>query len=92
MRPEHLYRNMVATLDKQGAGSALVSWTVEGRRANGDPWSLTRTNRFTSGRDIAGAAADDLFENLLLLDDNGFENVKFTSVDMNATMGGAVRA
>ena len=92
--PEHLYRNMVVTLDKQGAGSAVVSWTVKGRRANGDrgACSFSRTNRFASSRDIAGAAADDLFQNLILLDDNAFENVKFTSVDMDSTVGGAVRA
>lgn len=90
--PEHLYRNMIYALDKQGAGNAVVSWTINGRRANGDPWSFSRTNQFASSRDIAGAAADDLFQNLILLDENGFETVKFTSVDIDSTVGGAVRA
>ena len=90
--PEHLYENMVVTLDKEGTGNALVSWTVKGRHANGDPWTLTRTNRFVSTRDIAGAASDDLFQNLITIDDNPFEDVRYTSVDITSTVSATVRA
>lgn len=88
--PEHFYENMVVTLDKQGSGSALVNWTVKGRRANGDPWTLTRTNRFASTGDIAGVAADDLYQNLSTLDANPFEDVRFTSVDITSTATAAI--
>ncbi len=88
--PEHLYQNMLVTLDKEGSGSALVSWTVNGRRANGDPWTLSRTNRFASTRDIANTAADDLFQNLLSIDDNTFEDVRYTSVDITSTVSSVV--
>lgn len=90
--PQHLYENMVVALDKEGPGNALVTWTVQGKHPNGDPWTLTRTNRFSSGGDIANAAAEDIFENLLAIDQNSFEPVKYTSVDITATVAGAIRA
>jgi hypothetical protein len=89
---EHLYRNVVTTFNQQGPGSALVHWTVNGRDADGDPWSLDRTNRFSSDGDIGGATADDMFFHLSALFQNGLEKVKFSSVSVDVTVIEARRA
>lgn len=89
---EHLYLNVISTFDKQGPGSALVHWTVNGKDANGDHWSLERSNRFASGGDIAGTTADDIYFNLSTLYANGFEKVKFSSISIDASVSDGVRA
>jgi hypothetical protein len=83
---EHLFQNLVVTADQRGAGSATVHWTVNGTDASGDAWSLDRTNRFSTEGDIAGAVADDFYFHLGALFQNGFEQVKFSSISADASV------
>lgn len=73
-------------------GTAEVSWTIEGLRADGSPWSVTRANRHASQYDLS---TESILESALyaqLLHDNPFEKVRVTRVDHTASAGGPYRA
>lgn len=82
----HLAENITATADTAGGGSARISWIVEGTRANGDSWTLTRSNRYASRTDIARESTIEFATGLDLLATNPFEDVRFTAIRAEATV------
>jgi hypothetical protein len=82
----HMFSNIDVTYDRIGAGSSLLSWKVTGTRASGGTWQLTRGNRFVSDFDISWASLFELDSQLYAIAFNRFENVEFTSVDVDATI------
>ncbi len=66
------------------AGSARARWTVSGLRQNGNPWSYTNTNRFANTFDVASEAAFAIYDELSAIQNNPYEDITFTSVEIRA--------
>jgi len=82
----HTAANIDSTFDLIGRGSAELEWTVSGTRRFGEPWTMTRTNRFVSFNDIAFGAVDELLSQLAQLHDNGSERIRFTGLDVETNV------
>jgi hypothetical protein len=88
----HFFSNIDTVFDKIGAGSSTVTYRVNGTRADGSPWRLTRTNMYASDFDLSIESSFELLNNLYLIADNPFERVEFTGVQANATVQEDVQA
>ena len=73
-------------LDRIGAGTSKVSFTIEG---DGLPGPLSRGNMFYSASDIAAASLGELWEALDLVDQNEFADPLFTRVAFTIEVGEA---
>ena len=89
--PLHLLSNSDVVFDQIGDGSSLVSWTIRGKRRNGNPWQLEYTNRYASQFDISFQSAFQLADQLATINDNPFEAIRFTSVQIDATLDDTFR-
>ncbi len=87
----HLLVNIDSVFDQIGEGSSGVTFTVNGEREDGTPFTLTRSNVFASEWDIAYESIFELEEYLYLLRYNGFEEVTFDDVDIEADVDSEVR-
>lgn len=67
-------------------GTATVSWTATGRTASGQPWALTRSNRYASSEDITFEASGEVSQQLATITTNRFEAVELTGVELTATV------
>ena len=79
----HAFVNIDSTFDQISGGSSTVAWHVTGTRADGEPWELTRSNAFASDFDISIESSLELYGQLAQLLDNPFEEIRFTSVDVD---------
>ena len=82
----HVYLNILVTMDEYSEGSADVTWTIHGTRADGSAWSFERSNLYTSRYSIADQAPYELLSDLYALYYNDFEEVEFTGIDIDATV------
>jgi hypothetical protein len=82
----HLLANQDRVFDAYGGGSALVGWTVNGRRADGSPWQLVRTDRFASKGDLSFEPYMDIYDQLSRLQLNDIEDVEINRVRTTSTM------
>jgi hypothetical protein len=80
----HLFYDIEAVADSEGPASAAVRWTIRGRRANGDPFTVYRGNRYASQSVVAFGPVDDINNDLNALISNQFEDVAIDSVQMSA--------
>jgi SpoIVB peptidase S55 len=88
----HSFANIDATFDQISGGSSTMSWTLQGTRgASGKPWSLTRSNRFTSEQDISYGSVDELIRMLLILGRQNLVEVEFGDVDIEVSVERTVR-
>jgi hypothetical protein len=87
----HLLANADVIFDQLGAGSSQVSWTINGVRANGQPWHLNYSNLYASPFDISFESIFQMGNQLAYIQDNPFEAVRFTSVDINAAFDDTFR-
>jgi hypothetical protein len=76
-------------LDRQGKGRAQASWTIKGTRANGTPFSLTRSDLFANPSDISSETADAVASDVDAIANNDSEQVKISSVDVASTLSDA---
>jgi len=90
--PFHLYADMISAIDAENAGSSAIKWTALGHDGDGNPWSLTRTNRFASGGDIEIASVFELQDDLFAILDNPFTDVTFDSVHIDASVTSTIKA
>ncbi len=67
------------------AAACRSGWTVTGT-AGGEPFSLTRNNRFADPSDISFASTDEMFGYLATIVQNPFTEVKFNTIDMTAAV------
>jgi hypothetical protein len=75
-----VYGDMLATLQKYGAGTAKFGYAIYGRRDGGATFQLHRTDEVTSGFDVAYQTADDLYIPLARLMHNPYQHVQINRV------------
>lgn len=73
-------------LDRQGRGTAAASWTVTGERRDGSPFTLKRTDVYTSGSDVASAPVAPLAMAVYSLLENETEAVTITGISTSTTL------
>lgn len=83
----HLLANADRVLDSIGGGTATVRWTFDGTRADGSPWTFTRSDRFASHRDITFESVYESYQQMSQILHNDFERVQVTDVHYRATYG-----
>jgi hypothetical protein len=74
------------------SGTSEVEWTINGVKADGSTWSVTRDNRHADDWDLS---TESLIEPAIyseLLHNNPFEEVRLTSIDYEASAGSPYRA
>jgi hypothetical protein len=69
-----------ATFDRIGGGAILQTWTIEGRRGDGSPFSVSRTNRYSNRWDVTFEAIWDLLIDVYRIQENRFEHVTFDRI------------
>ena len=89
--PQHLYADMISVTDREGPGTAVLKITVNGERANGDPWTLIVADRIASGFSIQYESARELDSLLGRITDAATEDVRITRVRVEAKVEEAVR-
>ena len=82
----HLLAVQDRAIDRVGKGTAETRWTIEGKRADGTPFKLNRSNTYADPYDVSSTTAFALADNLSTLIDNGGEKITITSVDTHSTM------
>jgi hypothetical protein len=82
----HMFTNIDVTFDKIGEGSSALSWTFTGVTESGRSWSLERSNMYISEFDISFGSLFEMADELYMLENNGFEPIEFTGVDVDATV------
>ena len=82
----HLFSNIDTTFDAIGAGHSRVAWSVTGLDESGEPWSLSRSNLYSSGLDISVDSSFEVLNQLSRLLNNRFTEIDFTSVELDATV------
>jgi hypothetical protein len=78
--------------DPSFGGTSAVDWTVEGRRADGSGFSVSRENHHASLDDLSSASLAEVAGTVQELSDNPFEEVEVTDVTYAATAGSPYRA
>ncbi|MDQ1602225.1 MAG: hypothetical protein QOE01_70 [Actinomycetota bacterium] len=82
----HLLSNFDRVFDQVGPGSSTMTWTAHGRRADGSPWEVSRTNQFADQFDISFGSIFELFDDLSTIQSNPFEKVTVDGVDVSASI------
>jgi hypothetical protein len=83
--------NQDVVFDHVGKGSALVHFTVEGM-ADGEPFTLVRTNRFASAYDISYEAIFEMADDVYTLLHNKFADVTIDAVRITTQLDPTYRA
>ena len=86
----HLSGNLLMTMDEYSEGSAALDWAIHGTDADGDAWSLERSNIYSSEWGIADEATFELTNAMNAILFNRFEDVEFTSVNVEGTADDAI--
>jgi len=87
-----LLANQDRMLDSIGEGSALVHFTVSGTTGSGEPFTLARTNRYSSVWDISYQTIFELGGYVWEVLENRFTKVTFTDIDVRVTVDEDPRA
>jgi hypothetical protein len=87
----HMFTNIDSVFDQISQGGSSVTWTIQGTRESGAPWTLARENKFVSEFDISFGSLFELEEFLYLLLFNDFEEVEITSVDVDVSVEEAIK-
>ncbi|HEX2293994.1 MAG TPA: SpoIVB peptidase S55 domain-containing protein [Actinomycetota bacterium] len=82
----HLVYNIDSIFDQYSGGSASLSWTIQGEGETTGPFTLTRSNLYADEFDVSFGSSFEMMGNLFSLLGNEFEEVRFTSVDVDATV------
>ncbi|MDQ3983315.1 MAG: hypothetical protein M3271_11615 [Actinomycetota bacterium] len=82
----HLIANMDSTFDQFSGGSSTLTWTITGEGETTGPFTLSRSNLYASEFDVSFESSFEILGNLFTLLGNDFEEVRFTGVDIDASM------
>jgi len=75
-----LYNMLNKTLDRSGAGTAKITYTISPR--NGEQKSLTRTNMFYSSESISEKTVDEFYNVIDVLMNNRFINYEIADINV----------
>ncbi len=75
-----LYNMLNKTLDRSGAGTAKITYTITPR--NGEQKPLTRTNMFYSSESISEKTVDEFYNVIDVLMNNRFINYEITDINV----------
>ena len=81
--------NYDSTFDKVGRGQATSSWTITGTRAGGVPFTITRSNRWSSLGDISVQPLDEVAGTVDALSAVDTEPVTIKTVTFTSTVESA---
>jgi hypothetical protein len=88
----HAFSNIDSVFDQISGGSSRISWTIRGtREPSGKHWSVTRSNRWVSNRDISFASVSELFNTLETLDHQKLARIQFSGVHIDVEVRQATR-
>jgi hypothetical protein len=80
----HVLSNLDAVFDGVGKGSGSMSWTLDGTRGDGTPFSVQRSDLYASKGDLTFMTALDQYFSLLELQYQNFEDITIDKVDTTA--------
>ncbi|NND12417.1 MAG: CHRD domain-containing protein, partial [Acidimicrobiia bacterium] len=80
----HIFANIDSVFDAVGEGSSEIVFTIEGLRADGSPFSVDRTNLYSSMFDISFESAFELPTYLSLLLFNAYEDVSISGIGIES--------
>ncbi|WP_109507036.1 hypothetical protein [Nocardioides speluncae] len=72
--------------DQIGPGSAVLRFSVTGETKAGEPFTLSRANRFDSAWDISFTSIFELANAVFSIQDNEFTDVTFTGINVSVNM------
>ena len=87
----HMFSNIDVVFDAIGGGSSSLTWTLTGTTESGETWELNRSNSYASGFDISFDSLWDFERHMFTLEQNEFEDIEFTGVDVTAEVEADVR-
>jgi hypothetical protein len=81
----HSFSNIDSVFDQISGGSAHISSTIRGvDTRSGEPWTLSRSNKWISGSDISFDSSFELLTTLSILQDQKLAPIRFTDIDVDA--------
>jgi hypothetical protein len=78
----HLFQNVDVTIDRIGAGSSEITYTIRGTRDLGATWELTRSTGYASRFDISFDSVLEVASTAEILEAFNGEDVRVTSIDV----------
>jgi hypothetical protein len=82
----HAMGNWDVVFDRIGEGTLRMAFTLNGTRAGGDPFVVTRDDMNFSDFDVTFPASHDMYSILRTIQDNPFEDVVFDSVSLTGSI------
>jgi hypothetical protein len=87
----HIFSTIDSVFDKIGEGSASYSWTIEGKREDGTPWELHKTNMYVSEFDLSFESAFEIYGELLAIANYPNEDIEITNTEATIDLDETVR-
>jgi hypothetical protein len=87
----HIFSSIDSVFDKIGSGSASYSWTIEGKREDGTPWELHKTNMYVSEFDLSFESAFEIYGELLAIANYPNEDIELTNTEATINLDETVR-
>jgi hypothetical protein len=87
----HIFSSIDSVFDKIGSGSASYSWTIEGKREDGTPWELHKTNMYVSEFDLSFESAFEIYGELLAIANYPNEDIELTNTEATINLEETVR-
>jgi hypothetical protein len=87
----HIFSSIDSVFDKIGDGSASYSWTIEGKREDGTPWELHKTNMYVSEFDLSFESAFEIYGELLAIANYPNEKIELTNTEATINLEETVR-
>jgi hypothetical protein len=86
----HVLTAIDSAFQAYGPGSGALTITVNGTRAGGKPFTLTRSDHYSSTFDLSSTVAGNVYTQLFLLLEQPFEKVTFTGVSVTGAVSDEV--
>jgi hypothetical protein len=78
----HLFQNVDVTIDRIGAGSSSIEYTIRGTRDGGATWELNRATRYASEFDISFDSVLEVAFTAEILQAYEGEDIEVTSIEV----------
>ncbi|MEO6470425.1 MAG: hypothetical protein ABIR57_01255, partial [Aeromicrobium sp.] len=80
------YTDTVIGLNQDAGGEALVTWSIDFKRKNGESQTFSRTQRYSSQQELSYDVPNDVASDVETISDNGMERVSITAVHINSRL------